>query len=162
MRAETVRQKFLFEVRLDARWMDCALGQTHACDGGILLKRSCASKSSNCPDADLFPISPLRQSAPFFLNSKSTRLENRSYVACQNPSAPIPNLHSSNPDHIIPFRAPWKKNRTMKTCRPAIVTISPLSIKLKLKMRFSVLLTVLKLRFSRVRKYFWLREMVES
>jgi hypothetical protein len=29
-------------------------------------------------------------------------------------------------------------------------------------MRFSVLLTVLKLRFSRVRKYFWLREMVDS
>jgi len=29
-------------------------------------------------------------------------------------------------------------------------------------MRFSVDLTVLKLRFSRVRKYFWLREMVES
>ena len=40
--------------------------------------------------------------------------------------------------------------------------MSPPSIKLKLKMRFSVLLTVLKLRFSRVRKYFWLREMVES
>lgn len=33
---------------------------------------------------------------------------------------------------------------------------------LKLTMRFSVLLTVLKLRFSRVRKYFWLREMVDS
>jgi hypothetical protein len=50
----------------------------------------------------------------------------------------------------------------MKTCSPAIVMMSPLSIKLKLKMRFSVLLTVEKLRFSRVRKYFWLREMVDS
>lgn len=29
-------------------------------------------------------------------------------------------------------------------------------------MRFSVLLTVLKLRFSRVRKYFWFLEMTES
>lgn len=33
---------------------------------------------------------------------------------------------------------------------------------LKLMMRFSVLRTVLKLRFSRVRKYFWLRDMVDS
>lgn len=33
---------------------------------------------------------------------------------------------------------------------------------LKLTMRFSVLLTVLKFRFSRVRKCFWFREMVES
>ena len=37
-----------------------------------------------------------------------------------------------------------------------------LSMTLKLKMRLSVLRTVLKLRFSRVRKYFWLRVMVES
>lgn len=43
-----------------------------------------------------------------------------------------------------------------------MVRISPLSIKLKVKMRPSVLLTVLKFRFSRVRKYFWFREMVES
>ena len=34
-------------------------------------------------------------------------------------------------------------------------------IKLKLTIRPSVLCTVAKLRFSRVRKYFWLREMVE-
>lgn len=54
----------------------------------------------------------------------------------------------------IPFLAPWKKNRTTATCSPAITTINPPSIRLKLKMRFSVLLTVLKLRFSRVRKYF--------
>ena len=33
---------------------------------------------------------------------------------------------------------------------------------LKLMMRFSVLRTVLKFRFSRVRKYFWLRVMVDS
>lgn len=33
--------------------------------------------------------------------------------------------------------------------------------KLKLTILFSVLRTVLKLRFSRVRKYFWLREMVD-
>ena len=32
--------------------------------------------------------------------------------------------------------------------------IRPIWIKLKLTIRFSVLLTVLKLRFSRVRKYF--------
>jgi hypothetical protein len=50
----------------------------------------------------------------------------------------------------------------MKTCRPAIVTIIRLSMMLKLKMRRSVLLTVLKFRFSRVRKYFWLRLMVDS
>jgi hypothetical protein len=50
----------------------------------------------------------------------------------------------------------------MKTCSPAMVSMRPLSIKLKVKMRPSVLLTVLKFLFSRVRKYFWLREMVES
>lgn len=49
----------------------------------------------------------------------------------------------------------------MKTCSPAMQTISPLSTTLKLKILVSVLLTVLKLRFSRVRKYFWLRLMVE-
>lgn len=41
-------------------------------------------------------------------------------------------------------------------------TTSPHWIKLKLTILFSVLRTVLKLRFSRVRKYFWFREMVES
>lgn len=35
-----------------------------------------------------------------------------------------------------------------------MTTIKPLSMSEKLRMRFSVLLTVLKLRFSRVRKYF--------
>lgn len=49
----------------------------------------------------------------------------------------------------------------MKTCKPAIQTINPLSTTLKLNILLSVLLTVLKLRFSRVRKYFWLRLMVE-
>lgn len=43
---------------------------------------------------------------------------------------------------------------TTKTCNPAIATISPPSINEKLKILFSVLFTVLKLRFSRVRKYF--------
>lgn len=41
-------------------------------------------------------------------------------------------------------------------------TIRPDWMKLKLIIRFSVLRTVLKLRFSRVRKYFWLRVMVDS
>jgi hypothetical protein len=50
----------------------------------------------------------------------------------------------------------------MKTWSPAMVSMRPLSIRLKVKMRPSVLLTVLKFLFSRVRKYFWLREMVES
>jgi hypothetical protein len=54
-------------------------------------------------------------------------------------------------DHNIPFLAPWKKNLTMKTWSPAMVRMSPLSIKLNLKMRPSVLLTVLKFLFSRVR-----------
>lgn len=35
-------------------------------------------------------------------------------------------------------------------------------IMLKLMIRFSVLMTVAKLRFSRVRKYFWFREIVDS
>jgi hypothetical protein len=62
----------------------------------------------------------------------------------------------------VPFLAPWKKNRTINTCNPAIETIINPSITLKFQIRRSVLRTVLKLRFSRVRKYFWLREMVES
>jgi hypothetical protein len=37
-----------------------------------------------------------------------------------------------------------------------------LSMTLKLKIRRSVLRTVLKLRFSRVRKYFWFRVIVDS
>ena len=41
-------------------------------------------------------------------------------------------------------------------------TIIKLSITLKLKILLSVLLTVLKLRFSLVRKYFWFLVMVES
>lgn len=62
----------------------------------------------------------------------------------------------------IPLRAPWKKKRTTKTCSAAIDTIISDSITLKLKIRRSVLRTVLKFRFSRVRKYFWFREMVDS
>lgn len=56
----------------------------------------------------------------------------------------------------------WKKNLTTKTCNAPIHTIRPIWIILKCTMRFSVFWTVLKLRFSRVRKYFWLREMVDS
>jgi hypothetical protein len=41
-------------------------------------------------------------------------------------------------------------------------TIMRPSMTLKLKIRRSVLRTVLKLRFSRVRKYFWFREIVDS
>lgn len=62
----------------------------------------------------------------------------------------------------LPFRAPWKKNLTINTCRHDIVTIMRDSIMEKLNIRDSVERTVLRLRFSRVRKYFWLREMVES
>jgi hypothetical protein len=43
---------------------------------------------------------------------------------------------------------------TIKTWSPAMVSMRPLSIRLKVKMRPSVLLTVLKFLFSRVRKYF--------
>ena len=50
----------------------------------------------------------------------------------------------------------------MKTCKQAMATIMRDSITLRLKILLSVLLTVLKLRFSLVRKYFWLRVMVES
>ena len=62
----------------------------------------------------------------------------------------------------LPFLAPWKKNFTINTCNPAIVTIIIPSMMLKLNIRLSVLLTVEKFRFSLVRKYFWLRVMVLS
>lgn len=48
----------------------------------------------------------------------------------------------------------------MNTCKHAIATIKPPSIRLKLKILFSVLLTVLKFRFSLVRKYFCCRAKV--
>ena len=54
----------------------------------------------------------------------------------------------------IPFRPPVKNIFTIKTCSAAIASINPPSIKLKLNILLSVLLTVLKFRFSRVRKYF--------
>ena len=41
-------------------------------------------------------------------------------------------------------------------------TMIKFSKTLNLKILCSVLLTVLKFRFSRVRKYFWLRVMVDS
>ena len=50
----------------------------------------------------------------------------------------------------------------MKTCRPAIQTINALSTIEKLNILPSVLFTVLIFLFSLVRKYFWLRLMVES
>lgn len=50
----------------------------------------------------------------------------------------------------------------MNTCKQAMATIMSDSITLRLKILLSVLLTVLKLRFSLVRKYFWLRVIVES
>lgn len=50
----------------------------------------------------------------------------------------------------------------MNTCSPAMHIIIKLSMTLKLKILRSVLRTVLKLRFSRVRKYFWFRVTVES
>lgn len=62
----------------------------------------------------------------------------------------------------IPFLPPWKNILTTKTCRPAMETIMALSSREKLKMRLSVLRTVLKLRFSRVRKYFCWRVTVLS
>ena len=65
-------------------------------------------------------------------------------------------------DDSAPFLAPWKKNFTTNTCRAAIVTMIKTSINENLRIRDSVERTVEKLRFSRVRKYFWLREMVES
>lgn len=55
----------------------------------------------------------------------------------------------------------WKKNRTTKTWSAPMQMIRPLWIKLKLTIRPSVLRTVSKFRFSRVRKYFWFREIVE-
>jgi hypothetical protein len=61
-----------------------------------------------------------------------------------------------------PFLAPWKKNLTTNTCNAAINTIRRTSTTEKLKIRASVLRTVLKFRFSLVRKYFWKREIVES
>ena len=42
----------------------------------------------------------------------------------------------------------------MKTCRPAMATMTAPSMRLKLKILRSVLRTVLEFRFSRVRKYF--------
>lgn len=62
----------------------------------------------------------------------------------------------------LPFRPPVKNMRTMKTCKHAMPTMSPLSIRLKLKILRSVLLTVLKFLFSRVRKYFCWRDSVDT
>lgn len=61
-----------------------------------------------------------------------------------------------------PFLAPVKKNLTTNTCSPAIPTMNNPSIMLNLNILPSVLATVLKFLFSRVRKYFWLRDMVDN
>ena len=85
-------------------------------------------------------------------------LPNLSYIACK-PLATIPEYITRG--NGLPFLAPWKKNRTMNTCNPAMKTIIPLSTTLKLNILASVLFTVLKFLFSLVRKYFWFRLMVE-
>lgn len=67
-------------------------------------------------------------------------------------------LHIPNKSPNIPpkKRIPhtWKKNLTINTCSPAIHIIIILSNILKLNILLSVLLTVEKFLFSRVRKYF--------
>lgn len=56
----------------------------------------------------------------------------------------------------------WKKNLTTNTCKaPMHITIT-ICIRLKLTILPSVLRTVLKFRFSRVRKYFWFLVMVDN
>lgn len=55
-----------------------------------------------------------------------------------------------------------KKNLTTKTCNPAMPTMTRFSTTLNLNIRSSVLLTVLKFLFSRVRKYFCCRVMVDN
>jgi hypothetical protein len=69
---------------------------------------------------------------------------------------------AAQPIYTYPFLAPWKKNLTTSTCNAAIPTIIRTSTMLKLNIRVSVLLTVLKFRFSRVRKYFCMRLIVLS
>jgi hypothetical protein len=96
---------------------------------------------------------------PSSLRSSLSVLHTYPFLAPCPAKTPI----SPDPSPFKSFGLPtWKKNLTIKTCRPAIHTIIRLSITLKLKILLSVLLTVLKLRFSRVRKYFWLRVTVES
>lgn len=78
-------------------------------------------------------------------------------VISQRQIAPIPMRRTLN----SPFRPPVKNIFTMNTCNAAMATINPPSIKLKLKILLSVLFTVLKFLFSRVRKYFCCRVRVE-
>lgn len=63
---------------------------------------------------------------------------------------------------ILPFLPPVKNILTINTCKAAIATISPLSSKLNLNILPSVLRTVLKFLFSRVRKYFCCRTRVDT
>jgi hypothetical protein len=59
-------------------------------------------------------------------------------------------------------RLTWKKNLTTNTWRPPIAITMQHWMRLKLAILFSVLRTVLKFRFSLVRKYFWFRVTVDS
>ena len=63
--------------------------------------------------------------------------------------------------YTYPLRPPVKNILTTNTCKQAMPTITAPSSKLKLNTLFSVLLTVLKFLFSRVRKYFCWRVRVE-
>ena len=56
----------------------------------------------------------------------------------------------------------WKKKRTTKTCRAPMQITMAHWMRLKLTILPSVLRTVLKFRFSRVRKYFWFLVIVDS
>lgn len=79
-----------------------------------------------------------------------------SHVSCPNVSI----IHYLCCLFNSPLRPPVKNILTTKTCSAAIPTISPLSTNEKFQILFSVLLTVEKFRFSRVRKYFWLLAML--
>lgn len=99
----------------------------------------------------LFELLSRRVPAPQTIRNLRIDVSKGSRTACGN--------KTQRPRHS-PFLAPWKKNLTTSTCKAAMVTIMPTPIKLKLNIRCSVLLTVLKFRFSRVRKYFCMRETV--
>lgn len=73
------------------------------------------------------------------------------HVACQ---LSVPTHCESVLEGNLPLRPPVKNCLTTKTCSIAMPTIMTLSIRLKFHILCSVLLTVLKLRFSLVRKYF--------
>lgn len=96
---------------------------------------------------------------PRLRNPENRASSNPSYVAL---SRSLTSTVSDCSHMMHRIQHTWKKKRTIKTCNAPIHMIRPHWIKLKLTILFSVLRTVLKLRFSRVRKYFCKREMVES